>query len=72
MTSDAVSHSTDDTRDVRPGDGRAETENERADRNWLEELQEQEPTPVVLALIQEAEELLEDRKKLDQEAAATS
>jgi uncharacterized NAD-dependent epimerase/dehydratase family protein len=40
MTSDAVSHSTDDTRDVRPGDGRAETENERADRNWLEELQE--------------------------------
>jgi hypothetical protein len=40
MTSDAAARSIDQARDARPGDGRRETENERADRNWLEVLQE--------------------------------
>lgn len=40
MTSPAATDSTEPSRDVRPGDGRIETSNERADRNWIEVLQE--------------------------------
>lgn len=40
MASDPPSEPVTDGADARPGDGRAETVNERADRNWNEVLQE--------------------------------
>lgn len=40
MASTGASPAADPARDARPGDGREETANERADRNWNEVLQE--------------------------------